>query len=87
LERAQGTSGHCDALVGFLAKGRELVASLTLVVIMELLFVVATHSERLVERPDTFLQLLIRAVEFPAMIALGAGSVRDLRLGKLPSQV
>jgi hypothetical protein len=33
------------------------------------------------------LQLLIRAVEFPAMIALGAGSVRNLRLGKLPSQV
>jgi hypothetical protein len=79
-------------VVGFLAKGRELVAAMALILITQLLFVIALHFARVVAPPETLsplvsvLSLLVHLSELPIMFLLGAWIVRDVRLTRMRSR-
>jgi hypothetical protein len=79
-------------VVGFLAKGRELVAAMALVLITQLLFVIGLYFARVVGPPETLsslvsvLSLLAHLSEFPIMFLFGAWMVRDIRLTRTRSR-
>jgi hypothetical protein len=70
-------------VVGFLTKGRELVAAMALVLITETLLAIALYFARFVGSPETLWSLLLRQSGFPIMFLLGAWTARDTRLGRL----
>jgi hypothetical protein len=73
--------------VGLLAKGRELVAALLLILVMQLLLVVIVQSSRVVGPAMLLWHFLIYLSGVSIMILLGAWIIRDIRLGRLRSQV
>jgi hypothetical protein len=75
-------------IVGLLAKGNELVAAVSFSLLLILIGSVELHFARAISpfRYPWVVPVLC-LFEFPIMVILGSGIVRDIRLGKLRSRL